>query len=281
VTRAEAGAARSFARQLRARARSARDLSTRLRPVRHHGALFVPLPNDEIYVELANRRGFESFELTFVERVLQAGDVFWDLGANFGLYSVTASRAVGRNGQVVAVEPDPRNLRRLRANVLLNRCRNVETVGAAVGEVEGEVEFQSCEQGAYSGVRLGEHPGTARTISVTQTTLDDLGRSTGLPPNLVKMDIEGSELFALRSGTTVFEDGRPILLAEFSDRRTGPYGYAAVDIYDWLAERQYTMLRFDGASRLVHDKRRSTYDADNLVACPSEALGRLQFWLKA
>jgi FkbM family methyltransferase len=254
--------------------------ASRLLPISHNGMLLIPLPSDEIFAGLALGRDFESSELHFVSHLLRPGEVFWDLGANFGLFAVTAARAVGRNGHVLALEPDPRNLRRLRANVLLNRCRNIELIAAAVGESTGVTSFESCDQGAYSGVRVSEHPGRTRTISVAQTTLDTLSREPGrLAPQVIKMDIEGSELFALRGGVDLFERTRPILLAEFSDRRTAPYGYAAADIYDWLAERAYTLLRFDSPFRLVPDERRNAYDFDNLVACPDEALDRLHPWL--
>jgi FkbM family methyltransferase len=282
VTGAHGGAARAAASRLLSRARRTRKFAALHLPVRHAGALLVPLPRDEIFADLARGRGFESTELTFVTNVLQPDGVFWDLGANFGLYAISAARTVGRRGHVLAVEPDPRNVRRLRTNLVLNRCRNVETIAAAVGESEGVIDFESCDQGAYSGVRLGDHPGTNTTISVPQTTLDALSSEPGrLPPDVVKMDIEGSELFALRGGADLFERVRPMLLAEFSDRRTSPHGYAAADLYDWLTERDYGLFRFVSPSRLVPDGRRASYDADNLVACPREAVDRLSRWLDA
>ncbi len=158
----------------------------------------------------------------------------------------------------------------------------MEIVAAAVGEATGTVDFQSCEQGAYSGVLVGAPPGKVRTIAVAQTTLDTLVSEPGRrPPDVLKMDIEGSELLALRGGTALFEGARPILLAEFSDRRTRPFGYRAVDAYDWLSEREYMLFRFTSGSRLIRDERRNDYDADNLVGCPAEALNRLRPWLLA
>jgi predicted RNA methylase len=59
---------------------------------------------------------------------IQPGEVFYDLGANIGLFSLMAARLVGASGEVYSFEPDPVNAARLRRNVAQNRLTNVTVV---------------------------------------------------------------------------------------------------------------------------------------------------------
>jgi len=84
-----------------------------------------------------------------VRSQLKPGDIFWDIGANFGLYSIIASTIVGPEGQVLAIEPDPRNIKRLRRNIYFNRLFNSITVYQipfALGEVKISLNFRPVVQ---------------------------------------------------------------------------------------------------------------------------------------
>lgn len=73
-------------------------------------------------------------ELGFLARHLRPGDVFLDVGAHIGLYSLAASRAVGRDGLVLAIEADPHTYRRLRRHLRANRIENVRAVNVGVSD---------------------------------------------------------------------------------------------------------------------------------------------------
>jgi len=75
--------------------------------------------------------------------VLSPGDVFYDLGANAGYYTLLGSRAVGAGGEVVSIDPLSRNLSFLKKHVALNELANVRVVEAAVVEEEGSVNLSS------------------------------------------------------------------------------------------------------------------------------------------
>ena len=82
------------------------------------------LRNDNVGVPL--RTGiFETAELAFVDRFLRPGMTVLDVGAHHGLYTLLASKRVGKHGRVISFEPSPREGRALRLHLLLNRCRNV------------------------------------------------------------------------------------------------------------------------------------------------------------
>jgi FkbM family methyltransferase len=141
-----------------------------------------------------------------VQRFLKTGDVVYDIGANVGFYSLLASLLVGELGHVFSFEPLPANLRELRRHLELNRVRNCTVIDAAVSSVDGETAFD------LSNDRCTGHLAATGTLQVRTLTLDRLIEDTGMrPPNLVKIDIEGTEYECLRGAATVMQEFRPVI----------------------------------------------------------------------
>ena len=252
-------------------------------PFRYDGLRLIAAPGDEILDALYTGKPFESRETMFIKSFLRPGQSFLDIGANFGLYTLIAARKVGRRGSVVAVEPDPKNRFRLRLNVLLNLQWRVAVVPAALGDRKACVEFMACSQGAYSGLKVSNVPGTLRPIEVQQTTLDALAEARRWPAvDVLKMDVEGAELLVSKGGDNFFRDrSRPVVMCEFSDRRTAPYGHAAREVYDWFVARRYQWFNITAGGTLKAQPQKGAYDYDNLVACPVEKLDRLRGWIES
>jgi FkbM family methyltransferase len=150
--------------------------------------------------------GFYEYEKQkLISREVRPRSVFWDVGANVGFYSLLASKLVG-SGKVFAFEPAPRNLAYLREHLALNRVANVQVLGLAVSDKNGSSNFETEETG-FMGHLAGEGD-----ITVPTATLDSLvDDGAVLPPDYVKMDIEGAELMALRGAHQTFQRFRPVL----------------------------------------------------------------------
>lgn len=144
-----------------------------------------------------------SAELAGIRRVLRPGDVVADVGANNGFTGVLFARAVGPTGRVVGFEPSPANLEAARENIRLNGVGNFELVAAAVGARPGSVSF---DPGFGNGAVAAAGP-----ITVPQVTLDEHFGDRRL--DLIKLDIEGYELEALRGARRLLER-RPALAIE-------------------------------------------------------------------
>ena len=85
---------------------------------------------------------FHEYDITqLVYSTLERGDIFIDVGAHGGLYTLLASKKVGNQGRVISVEPNPENLRFLRLNIKLNRLDNVITVPLAAGEKRKKIKL--------------------------------------------------------------------------------------------------------------------------------------------
>lgn len=155
-----------------------------------------------------------------LQSLLRHGWVVWDIGTYIGFYSTFFARAVGLQGHVVAVEPDPENLSRTKNSVALNCLSNVTFVNAAVGAPRREMEFICSERSqshlvdSYVGAeRVQKHGG--KTIRVRCMSLDEvLLESEAPPPALIKLDIEGAEGDALQHAERVVERAKPLILVE-------------------------------------------------------------------
>ncbi|MEK7089739.1 MAG: FkbM family methyltransferase [Patescibacteria group bacterium] len=151
-----------------------------------------------------------SYELekqTLFASFIKPGDVVFDVGAQAGFYTLLASVRVGSEGKVFSFEPFPENFKNVKKHLELNAIHNVSVLELAVSDRSGEIGFMagtSTSTGAISD---------SGTIKVKTESLDNLvvsGRI--LPPNVIKMDIEGAEVLALRGANTILEKYKPIIL---------------------------------------------------------------------
>ncbi len=174
--------------------------------------------------------------------------VFYDVGANVGFYSLLAARLV-EGGKVFAFEPAPRNLKYLREHLRLNNVANTEVIAAAIAGHEGVSAF-SLESTGFMG-----HLSNDGDINVSTTTLDSLlGQRKILPPNYIKMDIEGAELTALQGAQNCIQQYRPqIFLATHGQ---GIHSQCCQLLESWGFECRVFELSADGFGEVVATSRR-------------------------
>lgn len=137
-----------------------------------------------------------------------------DVGANIGLTTVAAARCV-TSGRVVAIEPSPCAFECLEKCVLSNSLNNVTIIKAGLGEFSGETEFIQSEflAGSYVAFNAREKS----TIQVKILTLDEIIVTEKLKEvNLIKIDVEGSELDVLRGANNLINAHHPIFVMEFN-----------------------------------------------------------------
>jgi FkbM family methyltransferase len=218
--------------------------------------------------------GFEGAETRFVARVLRHGMTVLDIGAHHGLYTLLASKRVGRGGRVIAFEPSGRERQRLLRHLRVNRCANVTVEEVALGDCAGEVNLFVVEGRDDWCNSLRAPAVTARTqiVRVEVRTLDEMLKRLGISSvDFIKLDVEGAELNLLRGACALLRsEWRPAILAEVQDIRTEPWGYAAREIIGYLKNARYRWFGItpDGSLRSVSTEER-WYDA-NLVALPEE-----------
>jgi len=152
-----------------------------------------------------------------IRQTLRPGDVFVDVGANAGYYTVLGARIVRPGGHVYALEPAPDTYGDLRRNVALNGLDDVVTaLSAAAGAAEGRATLYGPAAGhdATSSLRYGPEDAVATEVSVRPL------HAVVAPAHrdrlrLVKIDVEGYEDDVLSGLELLFEQaGRPAILVE-------------------------------------------------------------------
>ena len=130
---------------------------------------------------------------------LRGGDVFYDIGANIGLYSIILAKVVGTSGQVIAFEPGTEADEHLRDNVEANALTNVRCFQRALGDRSGHEKFYKGQGNADSSLvrpPTGAYMGH-EMVDVVEG--DRLVESENLPlPSAVKVDVEGNEYAVLK-----------------------------------------------------------------------------------
>lgn len=217
--------------------------------------------------------GFEDAELAFVKKLLRPGMTVLDAGAHHGLYTLLASKCVGRRGHVIAVEPSPRERKRLRRHLRMNFCRNVSVQECALGDARGGAELFLVDgpEDWCNSLRAPQTNARTRKVRVRVERIDDVLEQLGSPRvDFMKVDVEGAELSVLEGASRTLVASRPVILAEVQDLRTRPWGYAAREIIDLLGRANYRWYALTAISHLQPmSTALRTYDA-NLVALPEE-----------
>jgi FkbM family methyltransferase len=184
---------------------------------------------------------------TPVQRCLQAhlkpGDVFLDVGANIGFFSVIGARLVGPRGKVLAIEPVPENVQCITANARINGFDNVETIAAAAGAEDGAGRLFVADHSGGATLSADDMPpDLVDTMTVPVLTIDHLVESGRLKtPDLVKIDVEGTEMAVLNGMTRTFATHRPLVVFEVDDMERTRAEAKFSDIAYWLEGRGYTV----------------------------------------
>ena len=159
---------------------------------------------------------YESYEISLVKRLLKPKDVFYDIGANIGIFSLIASRAVGPEGKVIAFEPDPRCRELLKLNLADNSVKNVIVRDMALSDTDGTsglvMDGHNWGKNSLSPSNVPETDGVGQA-SVRTARLDTIAAEQSLPmPTFIKIDIEGAELMCLKGAQSMLKLNRDLML---------------------------------------------------------------------
>jgi FkbM family methyltransferase len=176
------------------------------------GPMYLHRDDEVITPTLLATGCWEPEEATFLRGVLRAGASFLDVGANIGYFSLLASEIVGPAGHVLAVEPEPRNVELLRANMWRNRARNVRVLAVAAQAETGYagLRLSAVNRGDHQVVDASSHTGSL----VPAARLDEL--LAGIPVDVVKVDVQGVDHEVVEGLTEVIaENPAIVLMCEF------------------------------------------------------------------
>lgn len=217
---------------------------------------------------------YEPNQFYFLSKFLKKGMIFMDVGANIGLYSLFASRLVGKRGKVLAIEPSRREFNRFKQNLMLNKISNIKALKIALDESNSIKKFNvavSPYDGHNSFGPFGyETTKIDHMEDVTTKTLDKLIQETKIKQiDAIKIDVEGAEVSVLKGALQTLKLLKPVLLMELSDRTLTKQGSKSDQIWKLLTGLSYIIYEFNQSSgKLREARQKKYYDGENVIAIP-------------
>ncbi len=216
---------------------------------------------DQTIARILVREGcYEPGLSALLRKHLREGDVFVDVGANIGYFTLLAAACVGPKGQVHSFEPNPHTFDVLKRNVALNRFSQVTLNNLALSNQAGTIRLWIGNEYVDSGLASMRQTSQSliKTVVCQSITLDQYVANKGIGKiRAVKLDIEGAELLALQGSRNLLDSpNKPDLIAlEAIYSHAAAFGISTVSVAQFLAEREYELNQLieqpDGLFRLV------------------------------
>jgi FkbM family methyltransferase len=192
-------------------------------------------------------------------RILKPGDLFLDIGANVGFFSLLAAKAVGHTGKVYAFEPAPKARDALRRNLALNHIQNVTTVALALSDSPGRRALFLDARNNSGASSFNRSPHSGEAMEVELDTYDRFASQNTLSiPALIKLDVEGAEVQVLRGMQALLSrTDRPPVVLEVSEWSLKQMGSSKDELFALMLGHGYKV-------RLISPAGPSIYSEDDI-----------------
>lgn len=214
---------------------------------------------------------FELNEIDFLKRYLNSGDVFIDIGANIGLFSLIASPILSKYGRIISIEPSKKTYFRLLENIKLNKFKNISCINNALSN-SNEKKNLYVDTGGYDAWNSFGKPSAGNFLEkeeVITKTLDQIRDQFSLQQvQLIKIDVEGWEIPVLQGGKKLLlSNNAPVLMVEFTDQNAKNAGYSCKQLYELGETYGYKWYNYDsGSNKLKLSLLKDDYPYENLIA---------------
>jgi len=164
---------------------------------------------------------------------LKTDDVFVDIGANVGYFSLLASQICSK---VISFEPNPTCLAQLNRNIEINKRQNIDVRPVGLADKRGIAEFHVANASNIGGGSLRE--GSGEKFSVQLDTLDS--QLSAQPIRLIKIDIEGAEVLALKGASAILSrPDAPDVICEISENTLQQLGSSKEELFRLMSSHGY------------------------------------------
>ncbi|TAE28701.1 MAG: FkbM family methyltransferase [Cytophagales bacterium] len=184
----------------------------------------------------------EFYDMGFLLHLLRPSDLFVDIGANVGSFTILASAEIGADA--ISIEPVPSTFQHLKNNISVNNIHDrVESLNLGLGNRTGHIKFTKSHD-TMNHVASGDEEGT---IDVEINTLDNVLK--GRQPILLKIDVEGFETEVLKGAEkALIQKELKAIIIELNGSGQR-YGYDEAKIYDKLLDLGFMSYQYDPFTR--------------------------------
>ncbi len=214
---------------------------------------------------------FEYKEIGFLKKNLKKGDVFVDVGANIGLFTLIASRLVGKKGLVISFEPTMKTYEKLIENIRINNkvAKNIKTYNIALSDQNSTSTLYVNDEYHDALNSLVKTDNYIKEQNIVCETLDLFVSRYNLKDRSVyiKIDVEGYEVPVIKGLESEFKKGfSPTLIMEFNDSNANRAGFSCDQLMNILSQYGYKFYELDNSSDEVKLKEKVFYTYENIVA---------------
>jgi FkbM family methyltransferase len=200
--------------------------------------------------------------------------VIYDIGANYGFFSIKFASLANLT---YAFEPVSKTYSVLSKNIHRNRLGNVIPYKYGLSNKEESIEINLYSSSGNNSIfrRQLPHGHSLKfkgTEKINLFALDDLIiKENLLPPDIVKMDIEGAELYALQGAKNTISRYKPIIFMEFAETTSRDAGYTCVELIQEITQYGYEVLGLSEEATNMNLYSYSTFSKNhiaNIIAFP-------------
>lgn len=205
------------------------------------GKIFLDI--DESQMMRARIEGtYEPFKTRMVQRLLQAGMTYVDIGTNKGYFALLAARLLHGTGQVLAFEPEPWNCQCVRRSIEANAYTNIRLFELAVGDANKAVSLHLGNKSGWHSLLQNLHQCGQGTTEVQQRCLDSILDELEVDQvDLIKIDVEGAELRVLEGARETLTRNQDVALLMDLHPYLGTSSVAVCNILQDLGFQLYEM----------------------------------------
>lgn len=198
--------------------------------------------NDWIQQQIYFLGEYEKPEIEFISKNLKEGDVFIDIGANIGLFTLNASKNVGKTGKVISFEAFYSNFLKLKKNAEINHLDNVQLEYLAISDREKMLKIYLNNQDQNAGMASSYLENFDTVEEIKAISLDHYAQEKSFEKiNFIKIDIEGGEYDALLGMKNVLSKFKPILLVEINHKTLSKIHKSESDVIRLLESFHYQL----------------------------------------
>ena len=211
-------------------------------------------PDDLVSKVILENGWWEPNSWRAVEKHLSAGATFVDIGAHIGYYTLKAAVVVGPQGRIIAVEPNPDTLPKLRDNIRASRATMVTVAPVACSDAEATLEFFSAPrsntgESSLSRTNASQEGTVKASYHVRARPLDDIIAESGVSRvDAIKIDVEGAEFLVLKGAQKTLDRYHPMVLVEVIEPQLQAMGASSAGIVALLRAHGYAARATYGAN---------------------------------
>lgn len=210
---------------------------------------FIDKDDRVISAELLLSGKWEEYERELFSKTIQPGDTVIDIGAHIGTFTLVAAKKVGPTGQVFAFEPLLKNFLLLKKNVEANGYTNVTVVNKAISDENGSAKLFLSNEDNFGDQRIYDSVENRKFLKIKTVTLDSF-LSKLKKVDVIKMDIQGSEIKALKGATKLLNKNNNIkLFTEVWPKALRQAGGSANQYLKLLKNNKFELYEIDSRNK--------------------------------